>query len=45
MFRKRGAGKWLKTFSNTVFKQHFAKKEPKVKHLKVALTSKVRKQV
>ena len=39
MFRKRGAGEWLKTFSNTVFKQHFGKK-----NLKSILTGKVRKQ-
>ena len=39
MFRKRGAGEGLKTFSNTVFKQHFGKKD-----LKSILTGKVRKQ-
>ena len=39
IFRKRGAGEWLKTFSNTVFKQHFGKK-----NLKSILTGKVRKQ-
>ena len=29
MSSKGGAGEWLKTFSNTVFKQHFGKKNLK----------------